>query len=76
MLNNIDDKLREIVENFAQPENKGELLQILKELKKEIIESTLNEMSKVFDAGKNDIGVHFLDKGIVTSVETEDKSEE
>jgi hypothetical protein len=63
-----DDRLREIAD-FASPEKKGELLQILKELKKDIIKETLHKVSQGFTATVNNIEVYHLDKGLVNKEE-------
>lgn len=73
MLTNFDDQLREIADNFAEVEKKGELLQILKQLKKDIMQATIHKITQGFDAAVNDIEVHHLDKGVV--VQKDDKSE-
>lgn len=72
MLNKFDDQLREIVDNFADPDKKGELLQILKQLKKDIIKETIHKVAQGFEATVNDIEVHHLDKGLVTKEEGTD----
>jgi len=71
MLDDFDDRLREIVDNYTDVEKKGELLQILKQLKKDIIKEALHKVVQGFDATINDIEVHHLDKGLVNTKDKE-----
>lgn len=71
MLDDFDDQLREIADNYAEPEKKGELLQTLKQLKKDIIKETLHKVVQGFDSTVNDIEVHHLDKGLINNTTKE-----
>lgn len=54
-LDNIDDELRKIADKYADPNNKGILLNELQELKKKILETYLYEVDKMYNSLKTKI---------------------
>lgn len=54
-LDDIDDILRKIADKYADPNDKGTLLHELQELKKEILESYMWEVDKMYNSLKTKI---------------------
>lgn len=51
-LDNIDDELRKIADKYADPNDKGTLLNELQELKKKILETYMWEVDKMYNSIK------------------------
>lgn len=60
MFDKIDDTIREIADNYAEPDKKGELLTTLRDLKKDIIQEVISQFNRGVDSVKKDIEVHNL----------------